>query len=249
MKFQKIVINFVCFLVFIFNDVLPEEQNFDLSLLPEPYCNVEQVLPFNGHGWYANARFIEALFYHNSIKTVIEVGSWLGRSTRHIASLLPDDGTLYAVDTWQGSIAHHEDAYYASMLPTLYDQFLSNVIHAGFTGKIIPMKMNSMQAAEQLWSMLDGIDLIYIDAEHTTEAVLNDLQAYYPLVANHKGIICGDDWLWQSVVDAVCIFAQSHNLTVYCGENFWFLAQEDGYAVKCFFNMPLHIWKFPKIIQ
>src|SRR5579883_2662808 len=98
--------------------------------LPEPYQNV-QLLPFDPHGWYGNAIPMENLFETNEIKIVIEVGSWLGASTRHIATLLPEDGKIYAVDHWMGSIEHQPggDAFHPAV-SFAYQQFLSNVIHA-----------------------------------------------------------------------------------------------------------------------
>src|SRR5690242_9264823 len=95
------------------------------TIVPDPYPAIyEQVelLPFNGHGWYPHAARFEGLIKERDVKNVVEVGSWLGSSTRHIASLLPPDGKVYAVDHWQGSEEHfHMDV--RSWIPTLYQQF------------------------------------------------------------------------------------------------------------------------------
>jgi hypothetical protein len=63
-------------------------------------------------------------------------------------------------------------------------------------------------------------DLVYIDGEHTTEAVYEDLKAWYPLVQGH-GILCGDDWSWDSVKKAVERFAREKQLTIEASGNFW----------------------------
>lgn len=76
------------------------------SDFPFPYDQLKEVLSFNEHGWYGNAEWIQKLMKINKISTVIEVGSWLGTSTRHIACLLSENGRLYAVDTWEGSAEH-----------------------------------------------------------------------------------------------------------------------------------------------
>jgi len=215
--------------------------------LPSPYCDLKEVLPFNGHGWYANDKWIEKLMIQNKIHTAIEVGSWLGCSTRHIASLLQSGGILYAVDTWLGSIEHHEIQEYSAMLPTLYEQFLSNVIHANLTDRIVPIRNNSLEAVCFFKNIPSKIDLIYIDAGHDTESVLSDMAVYWPFVADNEGILCGDDWWWESVKEAVYIFAQSHNLTVYAADNFWFLKNEGAYQVKDFRYISLDVWKFDKL--
>lgn len=190
------------------------------TLLSEPYDLLETVLPFNNHGWYLNGSCIEKLFQNNKISKVIEVGSWLGLSTRHIASLLPENGLLYAVDTWKGSI---ETDYLQEFMPTLYEQFLSNIIHAGLTHKVKPIRMDSVRASDFLKSEIGHIDLIYLDAAHDTESVLQDLHAYYPFIEQNNCVLCGDDWGWDSVKQAVRIFAKEHNLTIYYDNNFWFL--------------------------
>jgi predicted O-methyltransferase YrrM len=183
------------------------------STTEDPYAGVE-MLPFDPQGWYLNARDMEKIFKKHKIKTVVEVGSWLGTSTRHIASLLPRGGKIYAVDHWEGSIEHQSDP----RTPHLYQQFLSNVIHTGLTNKIVPVKMASLEAA----SYLDGlqVDLVYLDGAHDTESVLQDLRAWYPFVKGH-GIICGDDWGWSSVAEAVQIFARENGLKIHHRDNFW----------------------------
>lgn len=202
-------------------------QNLSYQNLPEPYRSLKQVLPFDAHGWYGNGAYLEPLIKTHNIQIVVEVGSWLGASTRHIASLIPPNGKVYAIDHWQGSVEHQpgESAWYKA-LPYLYDQFLSNVIHAGLAHKIIPLRMDSLQAAQQLY-LLDGFvmpDLIYIDAGHETAAVYADLQAWYPYVQG-RGILCGDDWSWASVRAAVEAFSAERALKIIAGDNFWRLEE------------------------
>jgi hypothetical protein len=216
-----------------------------MQALLSPYSDLKEVLPFNDHGWYGNSKWIEKLMTENKISTVIEIGSWLGCSTRHIASLLQPNGKLYAIDTWKGSIEHYQNKKWNAMLPTLYDQFLSNVIHAGLTNIIIPIRMTSLEAVYFLAKKLKSVDMVYVDAAHDTESVLKDLYAYWPLVRDNGGILCGDDWACESVRIAVSKFAQEYNLTIYAGRNFWFLKKEDcGYCYKSFLAADDSAWKF-----
>lgn len=216
-----------------------------LDALPNPYNELKEILPFNPHGWYGNGSWIEKLMTNNKINTVIEVGSWLGCSTRHIASLLQPNGKLYAVDTWEGSIEHHQNKEWNAMLPALYNQFLSNIIHAQLTDIVIPVRMASLNAVKKLKQVLIEVDMVYIDAAHDTESVLKDLEAYSPLVKKDKGILCGDDWGWETVRAAVYQFAKKYNLTIYADHNFWFLKKEDcGYCYKSFLTADDSAWNF-----
>lgn len=191
---------------------------FNISLwsdLPEPYqSNVD--LPFDGHGWFMNAEQLQVQLSKKPAKVVIEVGSWLGCSTRFIASAIPDGGVVYAVDTWLGSSdesLHLQDP----RLPYLYQQFLSNVKHAGLTSKIIPVRMRSLEAAS---GINVKADLIYIDAGHDTASVFQDIMAWYPHL-NQGGIMCGDDWGWLTVQSAVIMGANQLGKRVCASGNFW----------------------------
>ncbi len=192
--------------------------------LPFPYHLLKEPLPFDEAGMYINAIPMEKLLKERNVRTVVELGCWLGKSTRHIASILPEDGTVYAVDHWLGSAEHQG----APEIPRLYEQFLSNVIHAKLTSKIIPKKMTTLEAAEEFKASGLQIDLVYVDASHDEASVYSDLAAYFPLVQGH-GILCGDDWGWGHeqnfpVSTAVVRFAQQHGLRIEVIDGwFWIL--------------------------
>lgn len=158
--------------------------------IPEPYCSIN-LLPFDDHGWFLNEGVVEQFISVKPAKIVIEVGSWAGRSTRFIAERLPEDGKVYAVDTWLGS----PELVAEERLPDIFHIFCSNVVHAGLAHKIVPIRMTSMEAAKALNVMAD---LIYIDAAHDEESVYQDVLAWSQHLVP-DGIICGDDWHWDSV--------------------------------------------------
>lgn len=188
--------------------------------LPSPYDSVE-LLPFDPRGFYRNPEQIAAMFNKHNPKIVIEIGCWTGQSTIHMASLLPKDGVLYAIDHWFGSSEHQPgQPFWSPVLPYLYQQFLSNVIHAQLTEKIIPLRMNSLDACEYLDSI--RADFIYIDASHDFHSVYEDLKAWYPAVKNH-GILAGDDYDCPNVSAAVHKFAKEQGLKVIVlGPSFWY---------------------------
>lgn len=183
--------------------------------IPEPYRSVRD-LPFDSQGWFQNQIPIANHLASRNIKTAIEIGSWIGESTRFIANRLPEGSVLYAVDTWLGSTdesLHQLDP----RLPYLYQLFLSNVKHAQLCHKIIPVRMKSLEAANGLNVMAD---LIYLDAGHSTEDVYNDIHAWIKHL-NAGGLFCGDDWAWDSVRVAVEMAAKDLNKQVYSYGNYW----------------------------
>lgn len=183
--------------------------------IPEPYCSIND-LPFDSHGWFLNQDQMEACILEIEPKTVIEVGSWLGTSTRFIAERLPEGAKLYAVDTWLGSpseVLVMQDP----RIPYLFQLFLSNIKHAGLTNRIIPIRMDSIEASKALNI---HADLIYIDASHDTASVYNDIMAWLPHL-KEDGVFCGDDWNRPSVRKAVIRAAEKLNCLVIGEGNFW----------------------------
>lgn len=164
--------------------------NASHQFLPYPYSSIGDPLPLKLQGFFGQACY-NGLAKHlklGKIQTIVELGSWLGKSTLFLAALLPENGKVYAVDHWKGS-TEHQGYIWHNELKTLYKQFLSNVIHAKLVHKVIPMKMTTLEAAK---SLDVKPDLVYVDASHQEEDVYQDLKHWYPLTK----ILCGDDFNW-----------------------------------------------------
>lgn len=188
-----------------------------------PYDTLKVLRPFVDQGWYCNSQQMKELIQKHDVRTIIEIGVWIGQSTIHMARTMHADGKIFAVDHFLGSPEHQpgENAW-QPWFPYLYEQFLSNVIHAKLTHKIVPVRMTSLEAASYLSKVRP--DLVYIDAGHDTESVYNDLCRWYPFVEG-RGILCGDDWLWDTVRVAVERFAAERRLKIDASGNFWQLKQ------------------------
>lgn len=182
--------------------------------IPEPYRSIND-LPFDPHGWFGNGEMLEAIFKEKPIKTIVEIGSWLGASTRFLAVRVPEDGKVYAVDTWLGSQepAHIHDP----RLSKLYQLFLSNIKHFNLTHKVVPVRMTSHEAAIALNVK---VDLVYIDGAHDTATVYDDIISWDRHL-NEGGIMCGDDWLWPTVRAAVEKGAATLGKSIFSEANFW----------------------------
>lgn len=190
--------------------------------LPPPYEAI-RLLPLDEHGWFRNHRQLEAIFATESIETIIEIGSWLGKSTLFMASHLPEGGRIYAVDHWHGSPEHQpgQHAHHKAM-GYLFHQFLSNVIHRGLADKVVPIRMESGEAAAAL---AVEPDLIYFDGAHDYSSVKRDLNLWLPH-ASEKTILCGDDWRWPTVRRAVTEFAIENGFQIQPDDNFWRLVKK-----------------------
>jgi hypothetical protein len=181
--------------------------------------------PMDMHGWGSDAPIFRALISELRPRLIVEVGSWKGASAIHMAGICKDErlGTqLICVDTWLGSLEMWTDPNdpdrYGSLLrrwgyPTLYEQFLSNIINTGHINCIVPFPQTSLIAARFLAHHQVQADLIYIDASHDETDVLADMRAYWPLV-RAGGILFGDDWgvFDGAITRAVQAFGQPYEV-------------------------------------
>jgi len=63
-------------------------------------------------------------------------------------------------------------------------------------------------------------DLVYIDASHEEIDVYNDIKAWFPKLSRN-GMLCGDDWNWESVRKGVTKYCNENNITVKNDDTFW----------------------------
>jgi len=187
--------------------------------LPHPYDKIEILPPNWFNHWFCNQEDLHYLIKKHNVSVIVELGSWLGASAIYMARELPPGGKIYCVDHWKGSQEHHQPhrTDVKDLLPHLYQQFLSNVIHAGLTNIIVPVKMTTREAAKRLDV---SPHLVYVDASHDEESVYRDISDWYEKLAP-GGIMCGDDWPRNGVHQAVKRFAKDHNISIYAQNNFW----------------------------
>ncbi len=205
---------------------LPADQYGFPDSYPEVYDNVD-VMPLNRHGWYLHEKFKD-IFAQKNIQVAVEVGTWLGNCAIYLAEMLPENGKIFCVDHWLGSAEHRDPHNYGeyALLPTLFRQFLSNIILTKQTDKVIPVRTESLQAVEKFRELNIRPDLVYIDASHDYNSVYNDIRAWHSIL-NEDGILCGDDWNLGGVPRAVRDYAAYANLKVCFGGEFWWYEKAD----------------------
>lgn len=159
--------------------------------------------------------------YTGNEVTIIEVGSWKGSSAIAMAKYFINKGinpTIFCVDTFTGSVFHRKHDEFFAMLkcrngfPTLYQQFLSNVIHSNLQDNIIPIPHVSHNAAEYIKDLGITCDIAFIDGEHNFEGCYGDLVDYWPLVKSGGIMFCDDYSGGWGVIPAVNKFVSENNL-------------------------------------
>jgi len=145
-------------------------------------------------------------------QTIIEVGSFCGRSTRAFADHCP--GTVYCIDPWQAGAA--ELWRVKIMRPTaaqsdaadrraadhdrVYGLFTRNLADHLASGRVVPIRQTSLEA---LPPVLDGLaDLIFLDGDHHEATVRAEIAAYRPRL-KPGGILAGHDYNKKGVKAAV----------------------------------------------
>lgn len=160
-----------------------------------PWPTEKPKVPTDDQGWFnkGHESFLSS-FTGPHVSCVIELGSWLGKSTRWLAQSCPN-AMVYAVDTWNGSCGMNANPENAAKLPTLYDTFLANCWR--LRQQIVPVRTRTLDGMARLHELGVTADLVYVDAAHDEKNVYEDVSA----IRNHwpHAQITGDDWNLDSV--------------------------------------------------
>lgn len=167
-------------------------------------------LPFDGVGYFAAENMLDQLLRERKIKTVIEVGSWAGASTRFLANRVGPEGKVYAVDHWQGTPGHPGEMN-DHRLSYIYQLFLSNIRHFDLGDRVVPIRMSSNEALKALMHV--EADLIFIDGPRDAQEVYEAIRGWFPHL-NQLGLICGTEWREKGVREGVMRAADEIGLQV-----------------------------------
>jgi len=153
-------------------------------------------------GWSSDAeqgellRIILTKIDAKSNINIAEIGVYKGRGTSLWNVELMNHSieyNYYAIDHFMGSNEHDKSLdYYKVTLDNL--QPILNKIHL--------IKNDSISESQNYPD--NFFDIVYIDASHEYEYVLEDIKKWLPKVKD-GGIICGDDYIigWDGVIMAV----------------------------------------------
>jgi predicted O-methyltransferase YrrM len=110
--------------------------------------------------------------------SILEIGSWEGRSAIAWLNLLPKS-TITCIDYWGGDENR---------------RFNRNT--SAWKHRIIRMQSESGRALEKLLVRKKQFDLIYVDGSHTLAGTLQDTVLAWPML-KQGGIIIWDDYQWE----------------------------------------------------
>ena len=183
----------------------------------------DNLFEYDLQGWNSQHAYLNETIALVRPSIIVEVGVWKGGSTVFMANAVKTLGlasVVIAVDTWLGSSEHWLTDLSAEMslingYPALYYKFLSNVIRAGVADYVLPIPVDSLNAAQILKSLGLAPGIIHLDGGHDYDSVMADLRAWWPVLAA-GGVLIGDDYyetgMWASVRQAFDDFFGTLNL-------------------------------------
>ena len=192
-------------------------------------------------GWQAHPCLYLKLVEQVRPRLIVEVGVWKGSTTlifaealRHYRSVWR--GKVVAVDTWLGALefwkkSEHDltrDLKFVNGYPSVYYNFLSNVVHQGLQDQVVPFPSPSLMAAQYFRVMKPpvSIDILHLDGSHEYEDVAADLAAWWPVIRK-GGVMIGDDYErgWPGVIRAVDEFKIREHVNVSFNDVKWIVTK------------------------
>jgi len=131
------------------------------------------------------------------VPTFVEVGVWKGLSISYLCKALlqvygDNPFNLYAVDTWAMGDPGNANRNLRKPLDelkaagtTLYEVYRHNLVSQGLSRFVTDLRFPSTLAA----AYVDFADFVFIDGDHSAEAVAVDVEAWRP----KAGILAGHD--------------------------------------------------------
>lgn len=127
-----------------------------------------------------------------TMRSIVEIGSWMGRSTFVLCSGCK--GTVYSVDHFKGSAEHQEQIKEGNL--DVFGTFMKNV---GHFQNLVVMKMSSKEAAVHD-RIPPKVDMVFLDGAHDLASVKEDIELWYPRA---EKLFCGHDMSEDGVPEAL----------------------------------------------
>jgi predicted O-methyltransferase YrrM len=143
-----------------------------------------------------SAREAQALFFLSALPAVagdvVEIGSWRGYSTVHLAAgcRWRGEGMVHAIDHFRGA-AGREAQFHAGLGPgeTILDRLQHHLREAGVADLVRIHNADSMEARREI----EGpVRLLFVDGCHEYGSVRRDLDLYQDLLPPGGWVACHD---------------------------------------------------------
>jgi methyltransferase family protein len=132
--------------------------------------------------------------------TVVELGSWKGRSICSAADIIQKRHlNVYCVDTFQGSKGE-DNLLSEAKENNILSIFTENIKRFGIESFVHTIPKLTNEAAKLKFP---PVNLLFIDADHTYEGVRDDIKNWLPKMADHGGVVSGHDFGSEPISRAV----------------------------------------------
>jgi predicted O-methyltransferase YrrM len=155
-------------------------------------------------GYFDYSGFYSSLAFdvHDGCR-VVEVGCWQGKSAIYLANQFKAFGKrarIHCVDTFDGGTDEFLRQRIQEMggPDKLYQRFMHNICQAEVDWMMTVHRQPSVEVASSYFED-ESVSAVFIDADHSYEAVKADLEAWYPKV-QPGGMIAGHDVVWTDPV-------------------------------------------------
>jgi predicted O-methyltransferase YrrM len=135
-------------------------------------------------GWMSERELLWLAEQAQSRKVIVEIGSFLGRSTRALAD--NTKGIVYTVDDFYGP---RDVEMWAANRKEIFDVFLQNM--EGLQGRLNVIRKD--HASLEVSDIPYAPDMVFIDGDHEQESIERDIKFWLERV-NPGGLICGHDY-------------------------------------------------------
>lgn len=125
-----------------------------------------------------------------SVRSIVEVGTWKGETAKIFRGLFPE-AHLYLVDSWNPSPEYIAKGGPCSLKAEDYETCYQQV--SKFFEKDPQVSIVRKTSLEGAKDIPEGIDLIFIDADHSYEHVKQDIEIWEKKVRK-GGLIAGHDF-------------------------------------------------------
>jgi predicted O-methyltransferase YrrM len=133
-------------------------------------------------------------------QAIIELGSYHGKSTAYLAfgARQGQGQTVIAVDTWSEENSDWRSAVASRIASPTLEKFTEQLTWIGLIDQVTAYRGTTLDAAREYGEALktkdvDPVGLLYVDADHSYDAVMADFEAWRGLMAP-DGIMIFDDY-------------------------------------------------------
>lgn len=170
--------------------------------------------------WLSTYGVVSSLIRRIDAKKIAEVGVAYGYHAEHLLDEFSDiqyygfDPYVSGYDPNDGFDADIQRLFGNSDVPAM--DRLYNAVNFKLNSKYGDRANINRIPGEKANSLFEKefFDIAYIDGDHTYDGVIRDLNGWYPLV-KRGGILCGDDYNWDGVRDAVLDFFKEKKIEVF----------------------------------